>query len=135
MIQKVVIALMIVFLAILTASILKFAEKKQLDVSTVIYSFFSPFFLAILMISFFVYVYAHDLRPIPIAKRFFCVFKFIVIEIQFVPVMHTALINTICSAKKEANAKIEITQLRRSAPTQTMIKGLHGMIFSANQMI
>lgn len=135
MIQKIVIALIIVFLAILTASILKFAEKKQLDVSSVIYSFFSPFFLVILMIRFFVYVYDNDLRPLPISKRFLCAFKFMVIEIQFIPIMHTTLINTICSVKEETNSKIEITQLGRSAPTQTVIKGLHGIIFATSKMI
>ena len=56
MTQNLIIALMIICLAVIVSSILKFAEKNQLHISTVIASLRMPILLPIFMVSFF-YVY------------------------------------------------------------------------------
>lgn len=67
--QNLTVALMIICLAVIVASILKFAEKNQPRISTVIASLLMPILLPTFMVSFFIYVYKKDFSSLVFQKK------------------------------------------------------------------
>lgn len=131
MTQKVIIVLMIICLAFSLASIIKFAERKQLTGFSLMVSMFMPILYLIFMMHFFVYVYRRDLQLIIFPDRFFCTVKFVFIELQITPLIHTTIINMFCCLQKEERAKVIFFDFKKSAPAKVAVEDLHGRIVSS----
>ena len=101
MTQKILVVSLIIRLACSVASVLKFMERKQLTIANVLISLLVPLFLAIFMIDLFGHVYQTDFRSLPFSRKILRSLKFVLIEIQIVPLMHTMLIESFCSIKAE----------------------------------
>ena len=129
MLQKVIILLVIVFLAVVTASILKFAMKKQLNLSNVIFSLLSPFFLVRLMINFFIYSCRKDMPHVSFLKKILLALRLLLAIIQSTPLIHTLLINQVFVK----DSTTTLFELKQNVPTKTVAEDLHGIIFSANK--
>ena len=98
--QNLTVALMIICLAAIVASILKFAEKNQLRIFTVIASLLMPILLPTFMVSFFIYVYKKDFSSLVFPKKIIKMFRFMLLEIQVTPLIHTTLVNIICETQE-----------------------------------
>ncbi len=131
MTQKVIIVLMIICLAFSVASIIKFAEKKQLTGFSLAVSMFMPILHLIFMMHFFVYVYRRDLQLIVFPDRFFCAVKFVFIELQITPLIHTTIINMFCCLQKDESTKVSFFNFKRSTPAKMAVEDLHGRIVSS----
>ena len=132
MTQKVVIVLMIICLAFSVASIIKFAERKQLTSFSLLTSMFMPIFHLIFMVYFFLYVYRRDFRLITFPDRFFCAIKFVFIELQIIPLIHTTVIDMFCCLQKEERAKVIFFNFKKSTvPARLAIENLHGRIVNS----
>lgn len=129
--QKVIIVLMIICLAFSVASIIKFSERRQLTGFSLIVSMFMPIFYLIFMMHFFVYVYRRDLQLIVFPDRFFCAVKFVLIELQITPLIHTTIINMFCCLQKEESAKVIFFNFKKSASAKVAVEDLHGRIVSS----
>ena len=134
MTQKVIITLMIIFLAVIVASILKFAEKNQVHTSTIAASFFMPILLPMFMIYFFMYVYKKDFLAFAFTRKIIQIFRFIFLEIQITPLIHTTLIDIICCLQKEPDSKFVIFQFKRSSPAKVAVENLHGRVSFASKL-
>ena len=131
MTQKVIIVLMIICLAFPVASIIKFAERKQLTGFSLVVSMFMPILYLIFMMHFFVYVYRRDLQLMVFPDRFFCAVKFDFIELQITPLIHTTIINMFCCLQKEERAKVIFFNFKKCAPAKVAVENLHGRIVSS----
>lgn len=125
--QKMIVALMIICLAVIVASILKFAEKKQIHVSTVTASLFMPILLPMFMIDFFTYVYKKDFFSLAFPKKIIRAFRLMLLEIQIAPLIHTTLIEMICCSQKESTSKFVF-------PIKETVEDLHVRISFANKI-
>ena len=101
MTQKILVASLAIWFAASISSILKFMERKQLTIVNVLTSLLIPAFLAMFMVEFFGYVYQTDFRSLTLSRKIVRSVKFLLIEIQIVPLMYTMLIESFCSIKAE----------------------------------
>lgn len=101
MTQRVIIVSLVIWLACSVASMLKFMERKQLTSANVLISLIIPLFLVMFMIDLLGHVYQTDFRSLPFSRKILCSLKFMSIEIQIVPLIHTMLIESFCSVKAE----------------------------------
>lgn len=131
MTQKLIIVLMIICLAFSVASIIKFAERKQLTGFSLMVSMFMPILHLIFMTYFFIYVYRRDLQLIVFPDRFFYAVKFVFIELQITPLIHTTIINMFCCLQKEESAKVIFFNFKKSTPAKVVVEDLHGRIVSS----
>lgn len=128
MVQKFLIALLIVYLACFIASLLKFAEREQLDVFNSVLSLFMPLLLLRLMIKVSVFSWEHDFYHLPPTKKFFSAVKLVLFQIRFTPSIHTRFINRICRCQKE-NSETKVTVIYFTTAEKTMAD-VRGMIYS-----
>lgn len=128
MTQKIVIALLIVCLAASIASVLKFAERNQFRSSTFVISLLMPFFLVFFMFDFGLYVYKKDLRCVKFPEKINSVFRFILLEIQIVPLIHTKLVEMFCDILKDK--KVTIFQVKKNILVRAAAEDLRGKVFS-----
>lgn len=129
MTQKVLIGALIIYLACSVASILKFMERKQLTIANVLTSLIIPIFLAVFMVDLFGYVYQTDFRSLPLPRKILRSFKFMFIEIQIVPLMHTMLIKSFCSMQAESKPQIISFGFMKSASGKRALEDLREIIF------
>ena len=113
MTQKILVVSLVIYLACSIASILKFMERKQLTIVNVLNSLIIPIFLAVFMVDLFGHVYQTDFRSLPLPRKILRSFKFLLIEIQIVPLMHTMLIESFCSIKEERIRQAGIERFMR----------------------
>ena len=93
-------------------------------------------FLAIFMIHFCRYVYRKDFITLGISRRIFSVFKFMVFEIQILPLLHTTLIKVICTCMdSETTSKVIFFQFPKAVPVKSAVEELHGRIFLRNKYV
>ena len=129
--QKAMIAVMIVWLASSIASLLKFAERKQLNGFAVIVSLLTPLFLLVFMAQFSLYAYREKFTSFALPKKIFAVISFAIQEIQIVPLMHTTVINWACSAIEARKSK-STNHPMKGVPVRVAIENLHWRIFSSS---
>ena len=129
MTQKILVASLVIWLACSIASILKFMERKQLTIANVLTSLIIPIFLAVFMVDIFGHVYQTDFRSLPLPRKILRSFKFMFIEIQIVPLMHTMLIESFCSMQTESEPQIIFFDFRKSESGKRALKDLRERIF------
>ena len=129
MTQNFTIALMIICLAVIVASILKFAEKNQLHISTVIASLLMPILLPMFIVSFFIYVYKKDFSSLTFSKKNIKMFRFMLLEIQIIPFIHTTLVNIICEAQEEPKFKPVFPLIKNNIFNRMTVESLHEKYF------
>ena len=127
--QNLTVALMIICLAAIVASILKFAEKNQLRIFTVIASLLMPILLSTFMVSFFIYVYKKDFSSLAFPKKIIKMFSFMLLEIQVTPLIHTTLVNTICETQEEPKFKLIFPLIKKNIFNRMAVESLHEKYF------
>ena len=129
MTQNLTVALMIICLAVIFASILKFAEKNQLRISIVIASLLMPILLPTFMVSFFIYVYKKDFSSLAFPQKIIRMFRFMLLEIQIIPLIHTTLINMICETQEEPKFKLFFPLIKKNIFNRMAVESLHEKCF------
>lgn len=129
MTQKILVASLVIWLACSIASILKFMERKQLTIANVLTSLIIPIFLVVFMVDLFEHVYQTDFRLLPLPRKIVRSFKFLLIEIQIVPLMHTMLIKAFCSMQVKSKPQIISLGFRKSESGKRALEDLREIIF------
>jgi len=125
--RKMIVAALIMYFAVFIASLVKFSDKKQLNIFSAMLSAFVPFFLIMFWIHFSAYVWKKDLKKMPMLKMISLMFKTLLIEISMIPVMHTGIIWLVIERIKEhKNSKMTFSVFRDSELGDSPLKRLHG---------
>lgn len=134
MIQKVIITLMIIYLAICFASIVKFVERGRFTGTAILLSLCMPVLLLKFMSDFFVRSYVKSLRSLTLPKKIFGVPKFAFHALQLMPLVHTAIIDAICYCfQREMNTKGLFSQFKLSTPVRVARENLREKISSTGE--
>ena len=82
------------------------------------------------MVDLFGHVYQTDYRSLPLSRKIVRSVKFLLIEIQIVPLMHTMLIEAFCSMQAESTEpKIISFDFRKSESGKRALEDLRERIF------
>lgn len=130
---KVIIALIIVCLGTCIASILKLAARKQLTVFGVFFSMLMPILMLRFMVHFFRHVYKKNIKELAFPGKFFDTIKFVFIEIQIIPLIHTAMVDGIASLQEELSlSKISFPLDKKNKFLKVLIEDFHQKKFLPN---
>ena len=131
-----IIALIIVCLGTCIASILKLAERKELTVSRAAYSMLMPILVLLFMVHFFRYVYKKNLKELAFREKIFDTIKFVFIEIQIIPLIHTAMVDGIASLQEESSlSKISFPLDKKNKFLKVLIEDFHQKKFLPNSPV
>lgn len=81
------------------------------------------------MVDLFGHVYQTDFRSLPLPRKILRLFKFMFIELQIVPLMHTMLIESFCSMQAESKPQIISFGFMKSASGKRALEDLREIIF------
>ena len=115
--------------------ILKLAEKKSVRLSTVTASLLMPILLPVFMVDFFAYVCKKDFSSLTFQKNFLRAVKFMLIEIQLAPLIHTTLIEMFSCTQKESGLKIVFPIFQKNTFVRSAVEDLRLRVSYANKIV
>ena len=107
--QKLIILAVVIYLALVTSSVLKFWFKGSLTNFRFAFSFLMPIFILTLLISFNLHILKSDFKKISIFKKCFYIIELALVEVKAFPLLHTEVIDILCrhnQKQTEDNPKV-----------------------------
>lgn len=102
--QKIIVAVGMIYIAFIVASVLKFSASGFLNKRTALVSIFMPFVLVVFVTRFNVYIWKKDLRQLSMLSQIWYLIIFIMTEFTMIPMIHTMIVAVFCYRDDEVLA-------------------------------
>ena len=75
------------------------------------------------------YIYKNDFSSLAFPPKFIKMFRFMLLEIQIIPLIHTTLVNIICETQEEPKFKLVFPLIKKNIFNRMAVESLHEKCF------
>lgn len=128
--EKILLAVMMFYIALVTASVLKL---QDITLKGFFIAIFMPFFLVFFLAKFSRFVWDTDLKKLSMSERIGGFLKLLMFEVKCLPQIHTKLVSTFkCSDEGKDYSTLAFKISSKKLPLQELRNELNPMIQAIN---